>query len=44
MKKNNYVIAFIAGVAVPLFILPLLYALGVPSFDVMLGVSIFMCK
>ncbi|QNK89577.1 hypothetical protein H7992_07950 [Sporosarcina sp. resist] len=37
MKKKNYVIAFIAGVAVTLFILPLLYALGVLSFDVVLN-------
>jgi hypothetical protein len=33
MSKKNYWLIFFAGVAVTLFILPLLSALGVPSYN-----------
>ncbi|PYZ94904.1 hypothetical protein CR194_05115 [Salipaludibacillus keqinensis] len=33
MSKQNYWLIFFAGVAVTLIILPLLSALGVPTFD-----------
>ncbi len=36
-KNKNYWFTFFAGVTVTLFILPVLYALGVPTFDVGLG-------
>ena len=39
-KRKNYFLAFLGGVAVTLFILPLLYAIGIPTFDVVL-VSLF---
>jgi hypothetical protein len=35
-QKKSYWLTFFAGVAVTLFILPLLYALGFPTFDVVL--------
>ncbi|WP_026671921.1 hypothetical protein [Alkalihalobacterium bogoriense] len=35
-KKKNYWFTFFAGIVVALFIIPLLYALGVPTFDIVL--------
>ncbi|MBP3953518.1 hypothetical protein [Bacillus suaedae] len=36
MKKNNLFLLFLAGLSIPLLILPLLKMLGVPTYDVVL--------
>ncbi|SDN61642.1 hypothetical protein [Alkalicoccus daliensis] len=38
--KKNYILMFLGGIAAALFILPILQALGVPSFNEVL-VSLF---
>lgn len=35
-KKNNLFLLFLAGLSIPLLILPLLKVLGVPTYDVVL--------
>ncbi|MHA6253313.1 hypothetical protein [Oceanobacillus sp. CAU 1775] len=35
--NKKYVLVFIAGIATSLLVLPLLYALGVPTYDVLLA-------